>query len=372
MKQFYFSILLFIAINSFTLAQTNPTGNSNDPEVTEGNLSVNLSGGATYSIPIAVAPGINGVEPQISLTYNSQGSNGAAGYGWQVSGVSSISRIPATKFHDGVIDGVDFNTLDRFAIDGQRLVLKNSSQIYGADGTLYETEIFSNLKVTSYGIHPNGVNYGPAYFLVEYPDGSKAYYGNSTDSRSIVEWSIKYWENAQGVRINYNYNSTNNLIEISSINYGSLGSASSINEIKFIYESSSRSENYYVGGQNIIRNKRIQEIRSLGNNVGFRNYTLEYLSSSQNYDRLNKITEKNGDKTKSLNPTIFSYVSTDNLINYIPNPTILSVDNVSSLNASTTTGDFDGDGSMDFILYPLTGPNAKKKNVVIHRYFTEY
>ncbi|MNJ01699.1 hypothetical protein D3C73_1614100 [compost metagenome] len=59
-------------------------------------------------MPIAVPPGINGVVPQISLAYNSQGGNGLAGYGWNISGVSAISRIPTTKFHDGTIDGGRF------------------------------------------------------------------------------------------------------------------------------------------------------------------------------------------------------------------------------------------------------------------------
>ncbi|MTH16408.1 FG-GAP-like repeat-containing protein [Flavobacterium sp. LC2016-01] len=361
MKQFYFSILIFISLSTFISAQTNQTGASSEVGNTEGDLSVTLSGGASYSTPIAVPLGINNVQPEISLTYNSQGSVGIAGYGWNISGISSISRIPATKFHDGVIDAVDFNSLDRFAIDGQRLVLKNPLQAYGGDNIEYETEIYSNLKIKSYGIHPNGANYGPAFFTVEYPDGSKAYYGNSTDSRSIVEWSITSWENAQGVKILYSYNSSYNLLEIASIKYGSLGAASPINEIKFIYEASSRQENYYVGGQNIIRSKRLAKISSLSNNVGFRNYILEYTPTGQRYDRVWKITEKNGDESKSLNPTVFSYDNTDNNINYIPNPTILGVDNVSSLNASTIAGDFDGDGFMDFILYPLTGTKAKKK-----------
>ena len=126
---------------------------NNEVGVIAGQLSVSLSGGANYTIPIAVPPGINGVAPQISLGYSSQGGVGMAGYGWNVSGLSSISRIPATKFHDGVIDGVDQNSLDRFALDGQRLILKTGT--YGYYQATYETENFSNLKITSFNLLPN-------------------------------------------------------------------------------------------------------------------------------------------------------------------------------------------------------------------------
>ncbi|MCD0473975.1 FG-GAP-like repeat-containing protein [Flavobacterium sp. EDS] len=361
MRQFYLTIL-FISLSFFTTEQTNPTGPMREAGITDGDLSVTLSGGASYSVPIAVPPGINGVIPEVSLNYNSQGGNGSAGYGWALSGLSSISRIPATKFHDGTIDGVDFDALDRFALDGQRLLVKNgTSGVNGGNETTYETEIFSNIKITSHGIHPSGVNFGPAYFLVEYPDGSKAYYGNSTDSRSITEWSITYWENAQGIRISYLYNQANNLLEIATIKYGTLTTTTPINQIQFIYEPRVKSENYYIGGQNIIRSNRLKEIKSSGNNIGFRNYVLDYnmAQSSEKYDRLYSITEKSGDNTKSYNPTVFNYNNTDDSINYNSNPTVLSVNSVNSTNAVTVNGDFDGDGNMDFILYPKTGVEAK-------------
>ncbi|WP_343587645.1 FG-GAP-like repeat-containing protein [Flavobacterium sp.] len=360
MKKFYLSIL-FLCLSLYVSAQAGVTGSSAETGVLNGDLSVTLSGGASYNIPIIVPPGIKGVEPQLSLSYNSQGTNGPAGYGWGISGISTISRIPATKFHDNTIDGVDFNALDRFALDGQRLILKNTGQTYGADNTIYETEIFSNLKITSYGVHPSGANYGPAYFKVEYPDGSKAFYGNSTDSRSITEWSITYWENAQGARISYAYNSANNLLEIASVKYGTLTTTTPINTIKFIYEARSRQESYYVGGQNIKRVNRLKDINITGNGIDFKNYNLQYTIPSLKYDYLYSVTEINGDKTKSLNPTTFTYNGSSNNISYVTNPNTLSVDNASSLNASAVTGDFDGDGNMDFILYPTTGTSARSK-----------
>ncbi|CAD0007102.1 FG-GAP-like repeat-containing protein [Flavobacterium chungangense] len=361
MKQFYFSIL-FLSFSFFIAAQTSPTGSSAETGVTAGDLAVTLSGGASYTIPIAVPPGINGVVPQISLSYNSQGGPGLAGYGWNISGISKITRIPKTKFHDEKIKSVDFGD-DRFALDGQRLLVKNGTGgIYGANGTQYETENFSNIKITSY-TNPKYPNAGPINFLVEYPDGSKAYYGNQAATYTDLEWSIRSWENAQGVSIKYNYISSgfNGWENISSIKYGTRSTTTPINEIKFVYENRSRKESAYIGSLKYDQEYRLKEIQTISNNIGFRNYLLEYTQTTQNYDQLSKVTEKNGDKSKSYNPTVFQYNNTESAIKYIPNPNQLNIGSVSSLNAATVSGDFDGDGNMDFLLYPTIGTEARKK-----------
>lgn len=67
--------------------------------------------------------------PQISLAYNSQGGYGLAGYGWNIIGVSAITRIPSTKYHDGIIDPVDFDASDRLALDDKRLIFKNNENL---------------------------------------------------------------------------------------------------------------------------------------------------------------------------------------------------------------------------------------------------
>jgi len=363
MKKFYFTItLLFLSL--LVSAQTSPTGSSTEIGITEGALSVSLSGAATYSIPIAVPPGINGVVPQINLAYNSQGGNGVAGYRWNIAGVSSITRIAATKFHDGVIDPVDFDGLDRFALDGQRLVVKNGTGgSYGFTGTVYETENFSNVKITSFGVHSSGPNFGPSYFVVEYPDGSKGYYGNVGDSRSVMEWAIAYWENPQGVRITYNYALSGNILDVTSIKYGSMGTNTPLNEIKFNYETRARYEEAYIAGRSIVRTKILRSINVLSSGVGFRNYALrqESKDNSVGYQKLISITESNGDNSKSYNPTVFDYYETTQKIIDKPSVSNTVMGDVSSLNSATLSGDFDGDGKMDFIVYPTMGTNAKKE-----------
>lgn len=380
MKQFYFTILFCFltamssaqnedsnsAITELTArpisASTTPTGNSAEVGVTEGSLSISLTGNASYSIPVITPPGINNFEPQISIIYNSQrGLSGTAAIGWDISGVSTISRIPATKFHDGRIDPVDFNSFDRFALDGQRLIVKNgTSGGYGANGTIYETEYFSNTKITSYGVHPNGANFGPAYFIVEYPDGTKAYYGYSSDSKSITEWSLTFIENAQGVRISYEYTSSNNCLYISSIKYGSQGATAPINEVQFVYGTREILDHGYIGGLYYKRDKNLKNINVISSGSGFRNYVFGY----QYQDKISSVTEKNGDNTKSYNPTKFEYDrNISNQVDYIRTNNTNSVDvgNITSLNFATVSGDFDGDGNMDFILHPTTGASAKAK-----------
>lgn len=324
-----------------------------------GELNVTLTGAATYTIPIAVAPGINNTMPQISLVYNSQSSNGIAGYGWNLSGVSSISRIGQTKYHDNRQNTVELNSNDRFSFEGQRLILKSGT--YGGHGSVYQTENYTNIRVSSYGISPYGSDYGPEYFIVEYPDGSKAYYGQNTNSRSHTEWAITYWENSLGIRISYEYTLSNNILNISKIYYGSLESNIPINEIQFFYRNRIRSEQYYIGGESFVNDKILESIKVFGNGIGYINYDLEYNQSSLGYEILRTFTEKSGDNLLSSNPLVFTYdfTSYDDL--FLSSTTgNLGVNNASQQNSTIITGDFTGNGLMDFIMYPTTGENKKR------------
>lgn len=338
------------------------TQNSSTPSdginETAGELSVSLTGGASYNIPISVPPGINGIEPQVSLSYNSQGGNGLAGFGWNISGVSVITRIPSTKFHDSNMDGVDFDLQDRFSFDGQRLILKSGT--YGGDGAQYETENYSNIKITSHGVSPYGSSYGPSYFIVKYPDGSEARYGYSNDSRSRTDFAISYWVNPQGVRINYTYTTADNSLSVSKITYGTTGSIP-LNEIEFVYKTRKRPEQSFTGGQDFKRKNLLSEIRVKGNGAGYRNYVLAHNYNTLGYDRLVSVQEKSGDNTLSYSPINFNYNDTPTNIASTGIVTDLSVLNIEQRNAEVVPFDLTGNGKMDFIVYPTTGTDTRKK-----------
>ncbi len=342
-----------LANTSFASETTTKASSSGIGE-TEGSFSVSLTGGATYNVPIAVPPGINGVQPSIAIAYNSQAGKGIAGWGWSVSGLSVISRIPSTKYHDGVADPVDFDNLDRFALDGQRLLLKSGS--YGGNGAEYQTENYSNIKITSHGVSPYGAVYGPSYFKIYYPDGSTAYYGSSANSKSKLEYAISYWENPLGLSISYTYETENGLITLQKIGYGSQGTNAPLNEIEFVYGSRRQPEQSYVGGEYFLRKKLLKEIKVIGNGTPYRNYYLNHTDSGL-YDRLMSIQEKTGDNTLAHSPIIFTYENTANSIEHTEITSSLGVVNIEQRNAEVISLDLTGNGKMDFIVSPKEDRN---------------
>src|SRR5580700_10894991 len=67
---------------------------------TPGTFSVSPTGAATYSIPLWAPPGPRGIQPAMSLVYNSQSGAGTLGVGWSLAGLGSINRCNQTYAQD--------------------------------------------------------------------------------------------------------------------------------------------------------------------------------------------------------------------------------------------------------------------------------
>src|SRR5690606_40567843 len=106
-----------------------------------GGVEVAPSGAGNYSIPIQVTPAVAGLVPQLALTYDSQRSSGIAGVGWDLAGLSAITRCSQDPLSDpnGKRLPVAFTGTDRFCLDGQRLQLVSGTP--GADDSTYRTEM---------------------------------------------------------------------------------------------------------------------------------------------------------------------------------------------------------------------------------------
>ena len=310
-------------------------------------FNVSLSGAATYSIPINLPPGIKDLEPNINITFSSQASNGLVGWGWNISGLSTITRVPATKFHDGYIDGVDFDIKDRFALDGQRLLLKNGS--YGASNSEYQTESYSNIKIKAYGTSPYGASYGPSYFVVFYPNGTRAYYGNGGYSRGRLEWALYRRQDPQGNYIEYNYSQSNGLLRINRIKYGSRLGTTPPNDIYFFYKTRTRPELSYFNGFSFKRTHILDRIEVKGKGQLYRKYMLTHSTTALGYQRLSSVREYNG-ANKYFPSIYFTYEYSSSGVSRDGN-TLDIYPGINYNSDKIEVGEFDGDGKMDFITY---------------------
>lgn len=339
MKQFYFFIIfLFTSFLSFSQNFTD----------TKGELQISASGTATYTLPIAVPPSIKGVAPTINLVYSSGVRGGIAGQGWSINSISTISRMATRRDIDGYVDGVDFDSNDKLALDGQRLLLKTGT--YWAANSTYETEYKSNTKIE---LKIEGTT---TYFIVTAPDGSRSWYGSKgsgslQNSVSVNSWYIVHYEDVYGNFIDYNYktvayNSTNQLyIDNIAFSGNAAAGIAAQNKISFVYKAASRIEKDYLKGGAIYATQILDYIQVFANNLTFRTYKLTHEEdASLGYQRLKQIQEINAQSEVS-NPVVFEYNSSPTT----PQRTEKEYTNNLAFDKVELAGDFDGDGRLDFI-----------------------
>ncbi|MBQ2188838.1 MAG: hypothetical protein II401_09840, partial [Bacteroidales bacterium] len=296
----------------------NPTVDNGVVGAIGGIVNISALGGAVYSIPLLMPPGIGNMIPNIAITYNNQAGNGLLGWGWNLSGLSSIVRTGQTLFHDLNETAVNF-TDDRYLLDGSRLMLCNGT--YGGNGSIYKTEIDDMSKIVAYS---EGYS-GPSRFVVYKKDGTIGEYGHTEDSRIepqnrndvVLTWLVNKISDRDGNSIVFHYNENQSSGEwyINNIEY-TLNEISGVNtmyKIEFVYDDRTDVESGYVMS-NVVQNKKILGsiiIKHMTTNSILYEYSFEYIApgvyGNNNflYNRLQKIgMTADG---MQLNPTIISW-----------------------------------------------------------------
>jgi RHS repeat-associated protein len=344
-----------------TLVTTLPVGS------TAGQASVSLTGAATYSIPLFTSPGTSGMQPNVSLVYSSQAGNGIAGYGWNISGLGAINRVPHTIYHDGDVKGVNFVD-DRFALDGQRLINLTGSN-YGADLTSYYTEGFNGSKIVSHG----NLGGAPVWFEVLNKDGSIVEYGRTDDSRfksqlpnqATVSWNINKITDANGNYIQFVYHRGDIECYLTEIKYTGNDSdpnntLTPYNSIGFYYHSDRNDKStVFMAGSRIENNVLLDHIDIRAENSLVKSYKLKYYFDF--YSKLNEI-EEYGKDNKRYNSTVFGYGSKEESFSNE------STDFVLGQFVDIFPGDFNGDGYGDI----LAATRAYENHILYHTDFTIY
>lgn len=348
MKKIALFIVLLFSIYNYSQSE-------NKFHDTKGTLEVNSGGQASFTLPIALPPGVKSVAPQINLNYISGSGNGVAGYGWNIGGIIGISRVSKNIEKDNEIIGIQNDLTDAYSFNGQRLILKSGT--YGQDGAEYVTEKYSNLKIKSYGNIIGKPWSGPLYWEVSFEDGSQAWYGtipNLPGATTDLQYNIVKWKDIKGNYISYEYDQdkiiNDNITLIKSIKWGGNEGLNKphFNSINFDYINRSQKETAYHQGVLHVQRSTLKAVNVLTNQQQFKKYVIDYVDVGTGYQFLNKITEYNADN-EAANPITVLYTgsqtgSEETSYSY----------NITNFN-TRKYGDFNLDGIPDFIEFVSPG-----------------
>lgn len=298
-----------------------PSTYSSDPNTAVGGMGgqfgVSPLGGATYSIPIEVPQGVGGLQPQLSIVYNSQSGNGLCGYGTSLAGISSITRGPKDIYHDGTAQGISYLADDALYLDGERLILFSGTA--GQDSTVYIPESDPYTRVIAHGTCTSTSN--NTWYEVQQSDGMVYWYGCGNTSRQsykdndgkqkIHAWYLDRVIHRNGNYLEHYYDTIDNCVYLILIAYGSnLNNQGYLsNNVLFSYETSNGIPIHF-DDQHGSLSKRLKAITCTSNDAVYRTYTLNYDNTTDGtkykYSRLKSVTEKNG-YGESLPATRFNW-----------------------------------------------------------------
>ena len=331
------TLIITLIQSTFTIAQTNEVG------TLPGAVSVSPSGAATYTIPIDLPVGRAGMTPSLALTYNSKGGNGLLGMRWSLSGLSSISRTGTTIYHDGEIDGVDFDDNDQFILDGKRLIAVNLQE------TEFRTELETYSKIIAHGTAGNG----PQWFEVYTKSGIIMEYGYTSDSRieasgrtDVLFWHLNRISDRKGNYIDFVYEELFGMGKIKKISY--TGNHQTGNgtfyDIVFEYDNRMDVNEYFVSGSSINQVDILESIRiKYKDGTILKEYDLKY-DETGIYSHLEEI-ELSDTEGKKLNPTTFEWGASTQDFEF----EFTGISNNGDNEVDYTFGDFNGDGKTDVV-----------------------
>jgi RHS repeat-associated protein len=354
------SLIVFWFLCQCLLAQ-----NNNLPGDLNEQFKVSQNGGTSFTIPIEAPPGIQHLQPNIKLIYNSQTSNGLLGVGWDLIGIPSIQRAKRIRAVDRVSGTISYNNEDKYSFTGQRLI--NISGDYGGDSTQYHTEIESWCKFTSYGKSGEG----PQSFVMKSKKGEVFEFGKTANSRVIADTSnisIRTWLlekvtdlNGNSLTIQYSKNPLDNDSLFDNRLYPiEIAYTSNENQqykgnrfVCFVYEERSDVETIYMGGYPITTSIRLAAIETYIGTIKVNSYQLSYeMSPSTNRSLISMIQRCSGNSNSiCLSPVKLNYQKGVEAFDSLQNwgNEFTKQNGWDGSNQPFTLSDVNGDGFLDVV-----------------------
>lgn len=280
---------------------------------------VTKGGDAYVNIPIAPAPGVNGLAPRLSIDYSGgrerqrvdeELPGDILGYGWRIGGFSAISRCSKNKAKDDVTLGL--------CLDGEPLVMVSGDRL--APGAEYRTYRESYVKIVVKG------TVAEPWFEAKLPDGATREYGSTEDSRlrhtasggltllaQTLLWSVSRETDAFGNAMTYRYHEdeARGVRHPRWIKYGLNGDA----EVRFWYAGREDVEPVPFGEGMRSEPLLLHRVDLRLNDRPVREYRLLSETAAEGWRRLNKVQlcayDERGANRECLAPMDFGWAESD-------------------------------------------------------------
>jgi YD repeat-containing protein len=292
----------------------------------------------THQIQIKVPKGANGMQPDLSLVYTPNAGNGMVGMGWQLTGLSAITRV-----NNG--NGINFDGRDTYA-HSQLGVL-----VAQADGS-YRSKKESFTKLVPVGVCGDG----PCSWVAYDPKGTKFFYGTTDDSRielfgfdSVRIWGLSRVEDLfkDAYEVKYFEDPRGQFFYPTQITYTKGPRLTTYRTVEFNYEDRSDPEEGCYAKSFEQMPMRLKSIAVKSAGALLREYRLDYqYGSSTGRSELSAIQEYGDDGETALPAQTFGWQQGDLafLLQRTATQQGFWLDRTGS---AFLEGDFDGDGKTD-------------------------
>ena len=309
-------------------------------------VGVTKGGQAYVNVPVQPVPGVNGLAPRLSIDYSGgrerqlisdQLPGDILGYGWRVSGLSTIRRCTKNRPE---ADTIGFGNSDGLCLDGEPLVRVNAGQTDDDDpmengGDDAQTDAGDNVFAAGTEYRSYRENYAKIlvridsetqepWFEVFHPDGRVMEFGRTEDSRlrladgGVIRtepflWSVNRERDAYGNAMVYRYHEdeASGVRHPLRIAYGSGGDA----EIRFRYAARQDEVSTPYGAQTRTESLLLHTIQVRLNGSPVRDYRLVSETTDEGWRRLGRLQlcgyDERGSTADCLAPMDFDWMTPD-------------------------------------------------------------
>lgn len=262
-----------------------------------------FTGAATYTYPIEVPPGTNGLKPSLFLYYNSQNT-------LKRQDVLGTAWVLSQNYIERDVKGTFSNVTD----DGFRLVFNGKEHKLVYSSGRYHTEIETYLYIDNLS---GGNNQKRQYWTVKTKDGTSYRFGYNQDSEAFSNiqpyvwmWRLDKITDTHNNSIYFFYRENPYPNDYGAtypdkIEYNN----DKKRKIEFVYESNDRPDKriVYEQGNKLQYSRKLKEIIVKTDGQLVRNYVLDYEVPDATHSLLSNITIYGSDGNSQLAPTKFSY-----------------------------------------------------------------